>query len=63
MMNMNETPNSRDPWDDFTEADHAEMYGATATSDFEAAWDDIYWMLPDNAFDYRWFDWTAEVPF
>ena len=30
---------------------------------FEQAWDDIYYMLPNNAFDYRWYDWEATVPF
>lgn len=25
MMNYDETPNPRDPWDDFTEADYIEM--------------------------------------
>jgi hypothetical protein len=53
----------RPPFDDFTEADHIEMYGATARNEFEAAWDDIYYVFPNNAFDYRWYDWTVEVPF
>jgi hypothetical protein len=65
MMNMNETPNPRQPWDDLTAEDAIEMFGFAVTSELDSAWEDVYWTFPEMTSDFRWFASVEnlEVPF